>query len=812
MHQIAVRELPMGRFSMIGKTVSHYRIIEKLGQGGMGEVFLADDTSLHRKVALKFLPPEMQRDVNTRKRFIREARSVAALDHPYICHINEVAESDGQDIIVMEYVEGRSLKDRLEHGPLPPEEALPIAIEVAEALEAAHGKGIIHRDIKPANIMLTQTGHVKVMDFGLAKQLVPSEGMESAAETITALTSDGSTVGTVAYMSPEQALGQELDARTDLFSFGVVLYEMATGVLPFRGTTPAATFNAILNSAPTAPVRINPDLPNDLERIINKALEKDRKLRCQSAAEMRADLQRLKRDSDSGKSAVTAAEAGHAVPRDRSKLIVWASIAGLAVVLGVIGYFLWERSSPRATPPQRKIMLAVLPFDNLSGDSDQEYFSDGLTEEMISRLGNLQPERLGVIARTSSMRYKGAKKGLNEIAHELGVDYLIEGSVRRDEDRVRITVDLIQVSDQTHLWADNYEKPMADVFAVQIEVADKVAASLTLKLLPERWASSSRPPTVNAEAYQLYLQGQYQWYRASKESIPKAIRFFQQAIDKDPAYALAYTGLANCNTFWGVNYVPPMEAFPRAKDAAMKALELDDTLGEAYVSLAAIQLFYDWDWPGCRKNAERGLELNPNSTNAHVVYAYYLDLMEQHDGSLAEIKRAQELDPLTPVIKVDIGIRYYFAHRYNQAIDLYKSVSDLDPDPSFVSYWLWMVYEQTGEYDKALAEFRKLLPASFIADGAVKFQGNLGREGYRAVMQGQLIRIQKSSAHGILSTMDIAAICAFLGEKDQAFQWLGIAYQERQSRLPCIRIDPRFDLLRGDPRFQALLRKMNFPK
>src|SRR5512135_685173 len=295
----------MGTASMIGKTVSHYRILEKIGQGGMGEVFLADDTSLHRKVALKFLPSEMQQDFAAHKRFLREAHSAAALDHPFICHINEVAESEGRDFIVMEYVEGQSVKDRLEKGPLSPDEALPIAIEVAEALEAAHGKGIIHRDIKPANIMLTQTGHAKVMDFGLAKQLVSAPGTESTEETVTALTSDGSTVGTLAYMSPEQALGQELDARTDLFSFGVVLYEMATGVLPFRGTTSAATFNEIINSAPTAPVRINPDLPADLERIINKALEKDRDVRYQVASEIRADLQRLKRDSDSGKSAVT---------------------------------------------------------------------------------------------------------------------------------------------------------------------------------------------------------------------------------------------------------------------------------------------------------------------------------------------------------------------------------------------------------------------------------------------------------------------------------------------------------------------------
>ncbi len=794
---------------MIGRNVSHYRVIEKLGGGGMGVVYRAEDTSLGRFVALKFLPEPVSKDHHALERFQWEAKAASALNHPNICTIYEVNQHEGQHFIAMELLEGRTLKQEIEAKPLDTDRTLDLAIQISNALGAAHVKGIIHRDIKPANIFVTQSGHVKILDFGLAKLLsqrhpspqaadLPGSPTETAVEHLTA---PGTAVGTVAYMSPEQTLGKELDARTDLFSLGIVLYEVATGVLPFRGDTPTALVDEILHKTPTAPVRLNPDLPEGLERIIEKLLEKDCRMRYQSATELLADLRRLE-----------AAKSGSTIPAPgvRPRQIVWVLAAVLVAMLGLAGYFVWQRYSPQAVRPQGKIMLAVLPFDNLSGDPEQDYFSDGLTEEMISRLGNLQPEKLGVIARTSSMRLKGTKKPLDQIARELGVNYLIEGSVRRAADRVRITAQLIQVSDQTHLWADNYEKSVADVFAVQSEVADKVAASLALKLLPERRGASARPPTVNAEAYQLYLQGQYHWHRASQESIPKAIQFFQQAIDRDPTYALAYTGLANSNAFWGVNnYGPPMEAFPRAKAAAMKALELDDTLAEAYVSLAGIQIFYDWDWPGCRKNVERSLELNPNSSLAHVVYAYYLDLMGLHDRSLFEIKRAQELDPLALVTRADIGIRHYFARRYDQAIDVYRSVSELDPDPKFLAYWMWMVYEQKGEYDKALAEFSKLLPASLGADGAVKFQGNLGREGYRTVMQGQLTAVQKLSARGILSRVDIAAIYTFLGEKDQAFHWLEIAYQERQSRLPFVRIDPRFDPLRGDPRFQSLLQRMN---
>jgi len=807
---------------LVGRTVSHYRVLEELGGGGMGVVFKAEDTSLGRFVALKFLPEGISGDRQALERFQREAKSASALNHPNICTIYEIGRHDGQPFLAMEFLDGETLRRRITGGPLPIDEILGLGIQIAEALEAAHARGIIHRDVKSANIFVTKRGGAKILDFGLAKLAPPrraGEGVETATRTAgfdeSLLTSPGTTVGTVAYMSPEQALAQELDARSDLFSFGVVLYEMATGVLPFGGATSAAIFDAILNKAPAAPVRINPDLPVQLENIIDKALQKDRGLRYQSASDMRADLQRLKRDRESARPAAAAGEARETIaePRRRRGPATWAMGALVVAVLGVAGYLLWPRPRPKATPPAGKIMMAVLPFENLSGDPEQEYFSDGLTEEMISRLGNMQPERLGVIARTSSMRYKGSQKPIDEIARELGVSYLIEGSVRRAAGQVRITAQLIQVSDQTHLWAENYEKPVEDVFAVQSEVADKVAASLAVKLLAGRQGNLAQPATTDPEAHEAYLRGRFHLEKRTKEGLEKAVGYFKQAIALDPGYALAYTGLADSYLVmpWFA-YVQPREAYPLARAAALKALKIDDTLAEAHASLGYSQ-HLDWNWAEAAREFQRALNLNPGYAVAHHWYSGYLADIGRFDEAIAEGLRAQELDPYSLIIVRDLGSAFYFARRYEEAVKQYRKALELDPDFAPSRAFLGMAYSLLGDHQRAIAEGLAAVRLSGDAPGRLAALGRIyaaaGRKKEAENVLGQLAQLSETA---YVSSFDVALIYVLLGDKERALGLLGTAFEARDPEMVRLKRDPFLDALRADPRFQDLMRRMKFPE
>ena len=802
---------------MIGRTVSHYRILEKLGGGGMGVVYRAEDIKLGRFVALKFLPEQLSKDHLAVERFQREARAASSLNHPHICTIYDVDEHEGQNFIVMELLEGQTLKHCIAGKPLEIERIPEYGTQIAEALEAAHSKAIIHRDIKPANIFITTRGQVKLMDFGLAKLMpvrrrVAEVALSSAAmETSIGdenLTSTGVAMGTVAYMSPEQVRGDELDERTDLFSLGIVLYEMATGQQAFTGNTSGVVFEAILNRAPTPPLRLNPAIPPQLESIISKALEKDRRLRYQTASDLRADLQRLQRDTDSSRiMPLPSKRTLRQFSRRNWFHLVWGGL--LAVLLLLFGLNvggLRDRLFGK-TGSARIESIAVLPFVNVTKDSKTEYLSDGITESLINSLSQLP--NLTVMSRNTVFRYKEQSTDPERVGQELGVRAILTGRVVQSGDDLLISVNLEDVQTKRQLWGEQYNRKLSNLVTVQQEIAEDIYGRLRPKLDGEEMRRVSKRPTEDVEANQLYLQGLFYWNKWTGPDFKKAADFFSQAVQRDPRYALSYAGLADTYSLLGdAGYLAPAEAWPKAKAAAMQALEIDDTLAEAHTSLGLVKEHYEWDWSGAEKEFKRAIELNPNSATAHLWYGDFLANSGRLEAGMSETKRAQALDPVSLIINTQLGWQLYLSRQYDQSVDQLRQVLDTDQKFSLARRILEGVYSQMGKQKEAVAERERMVSLSGSPELAASIEEDFTRSGYKGVLRSWLDGMTEVSKHSYVSSFDIAVIYARLGDKDQTLTWLEKAYNEHESGLVSLAVDPLFDSVRSTPRFQALLKRL----
>jgi eukaryotic-like serine/threonine-protein kinase len=791
---------------LAGHQLGPFRIGALLGRGGMGEVYRAVDTRLDRLVALKLLPAEVAGNPDRLRRFIREAKAASSLNHPNIATIHEIGESDGIHWIAMELVEGQTLATRLQGHPVAMNEILEIGIQTAEALEIAHKKGIIHRDIKPGNLIRTPEGKVKVLDFGLAKRLPLDKPAVDLSASTESHTMPGLIMGTMDFMSPEQVLGQEVDQRSDLFSLGVVLYQMATGTLPFKGDTSGAIFNAILNQRPPSSVRLNPELPGELERIINKALEKDRNFRYQNISDLRADLQRLKRDSESDKTAFTPPEttAAKQTLLTHRRLLLAALVLFLFALAGS-GVYLYSRRTVQIDS------IAVLPFTNVSGDPNTEYLSDGISESLINTLAQLP--NLRVVPRSVAFRYKGKDVDAQKAGKDLNVLSILMGRIVQHGDSLNIQAELVDTEKVSQLWGAQYNRKLADIQTVQEEIATVISDKLRLRLTGQEQKLLTNHYTENTEAYQLFLKGRYSWNRRTEEAFKKGIQFFNEAIQKDQGFALAFVGLAECYTglVYG-SYSAAREDCPRAKAAALKALELQENLAGAHNSLAFVTDVYDWNWREAEKGYKHAIAFDSDYERAHLWYGIYLDSMGRFEESLLEYKRALELDPLSLPINTQIGFHYYLARQYEPAEKQLITTLELNPGFAYAHAHLGSTYRIKPALGDAVAEYQK---AVSLEKDCPRYVAMLGSSYATAGKRSEALQIL-SDLHGLSKRKYVdpvlrAFLLASLGRKEEAIAEIETGYADHSYLMRWLKVQPNFDPLRSDPRFQDLLRRMNFP-
>jgi serine/threonine protein kinase/Tfp pilus assembly protein PilF len=764
---------------VISETISHYRIIKELGAGGMGEVYLAEDTRLGRQVAIKLLPASYQYDPERRTKFLAEARATSALRSPHIAAIYDIGEHEGSMYIVMEYVEGELLAEKLKRGALAIRDAIDVAAQIADALTEAHSLGIVHCDVKASNLIMNERGLVKLLDFGIAVAAVSNEtDVDDHTKKVGQQTALG-VVGTVSYMSPEQAIGRAIDNRSDIFSLGVVLYEMLTARLPFDADTPAKTIDNIIHAEPMPLARLNYGVTPDLDRVVRKCLEKNRERRYQSVRDLLIDLRNLQRDSDSSSAPATA---------------------GIGRQTQVVA-----RTRSRKTIDS----LAILPFANQSGDPDLEYLSDGVTEALINNLSRLT--KLRVMARSTVFRYQSREvQDAQQVGHELGVRAVLNGRLLKRGDSLIVKLELVDTNDGSHLWGEQYTRELSDMLTLEREISTEISEHLRLKLNSAQKKSLTKGITENSEAYQLYLKGRYHWNKRTEEGIKKSIEYFEQAIAQDSKFGLAYAGLADSyNLMASYSTKPLATPFLRAKATALKALSLDDKLAEAHAALAAVKLWREFDWDGAERGFRKAIEMDRSYPTAHLWLALYLAAMERMDEGLSEIRLAVELDPLARVTNLNLSRILHFARRFDDAIKQCRKTIEMYPDYLIAHRRLGMSYGEKGMFDEAEAEFKKALAISeneseTMSARAYVYAGAGRTEDARKVLD----RLTELAKKNYVSPYTFARIHIGLDQIDEAFECLEKAYQERHGILTYLKVEPIFDRLRSDSRYADLLRRM----